>query len=164
MSKSTILVIGFLVVCQPLSALSQTARVAFGQTGQDRLLPVEVTSDTLSVDQGDGTAIFTGNVVIGQGEMRLTAPRVRVVYLKEQKGIESLDATGGVTLVSGTDAAEAESANYNVSTGMISLTGNVLLVQGESAITGETVLVDTIAGTASVAGRVKTVLQPQTKK
>ena len=67
-----------------------------------------------------------------------------------------------MTLVSGEDAAEAERADYNISTGMIELRGNVLLVQGTNAITGETVLVDTAGGTAQVSGRVKTILQPGT--
>ncbi|MGR3547369.1 MAG: lipopolysaccharide transport periplasmic protein LptA [Roseovarius sp.] len=146
----------------PVGAWAQAGQVAFGKTQADRNLPVEVTSDNLSVNQADNTATFTGNVVIGQGEMRLAAPRVLVVYLPDRSGIESLEATGGVTLVSGEDAAEAERADYNISTGMIELRGNVLLVQGTNAITGETVLVDTAGGTAQVSGRVKTILQPGT--
>jgi lipopolysaccharide export system protein LptA len=146
----------------PVVAWAQAGQVAFGKTQADRNLPVEVTSDNLSVNQADNTATFTGNVVIGQGEMRLAAPRVLVVYLPDRTGIESLEATGGVTLVSGEDAAEAERADYNISTGMIELRGNVLLVQGTNAITGETVLVDTAGGTAQVSGRVKTILQPGT--
>ncbi|MAO00109.1 MAG: lipopolysaccharide transport periplasmic protein LptA [Roseovarius sp.] len=146
----------------PVVGWAQAGQVAFGKTQADRNLPVEVTSDNLSVNQADNTATFTGNVVIGQGEMRLAAPRVLVVYLPDRTGIESLEATGGVTLVSGEDAAEAERADYNISTGMIELRGNVLLVQGTNAITGETVLVDTAGGTAQVSGRVKTILQPGT--
>lgn len=146
----------------PVVAWAQAGQVAFGKTQADRNLPVEVTSDNLSVNQADNTATFTGNVVIGQGEMRLAAPRVLVVYLPDRTGIESLEATGGVTLVSGEDAAEAERADYNISTGMIELRGNVLLVQGTNAITGETMLVDTAGGTAQVSGRVKTILQPGT--
>jgi len=146
--------------CFPALAGAQGAPVAFGQVQSDRTLPVEVTADNLSVNQADNTALFTGSVVIAQGAMRLSAPRVRVVYLADQSGIESLEATGGVTLASGEDAAEAVRADYNITTGMIELRGDVLLVQGENAITGETVLVDTGAGTARVSGRVKTVLQP----
>ena len=146
----------------PVVGWAQAGQVAFDKTQADRNLPVEVTSDNLSVNQADNTATFTGNVVIGQGEMRLAAPRVLVVYLPDRTGIESLEATGGVTLVSGEDAAEAERADYNISTGMIELRGNVLLVQGTNAITGETVLVDTAGGTAQVSGRVKTILQPGT--
>lgn len=159
-----IFVTGLFVMCLPVVTVAQGAQVAFGSSQRDRDLPVEVTSDNLNVNQNDNTAIFTGSVVIGQGEMRLSAPRVLVVYLKDQSGIESLEATGGVTLVSGPDAAEGERADYNITTGIIEMRGNVLLVQGDNAITGETMYVDTTAGTARVSGRVKTVLQPRAKQ
>lgn len=142
-------------------AVAQGAQVAFGNTQQDSSLPVEVTADNLDVDQNDGTAVFTGNVLIGQGEMRLSAPRVLVVYKEDQSGIERLEATGGVTLVSGEDAAEAARADYNIDSGLIEMQGDVLLVQGTSALTGERMFVDTRAGTARVTSRVKTILQPE---
>ena len=69
----------------PIAA--QGTNVAFGTIRQDTGLPVEVTADNLSVDQGDGTAVFTGNVLIGQGEMRLSAARVLVVYRAEAGGL-----------------------------------------------------------------------------
>jgi lipopolysaccharide export system protein LptA len=153
--------IAFILVCLPLGALAQGAQVAFGNTAQDSSLPVEVTADNLDVNQQDGTAVFTGNVLIGQGEMRLSAPRVLVVYRNDQSGIEELQATGGVTLVSGEDAAEASQADYNVDTGLIEMQGDVLLVQGVNALSGDRMFVDTRAGTARVTGRVKTILQPE---
>ena len=61
-------------------AQAQTAQVTFGAIKQDPDLPVEVTSDSLAVNQADGTAIFDGSVLVVQGEMRLAAAAVRVVY------------------------------------------------------------------------------------
>jgi len=151
--------IGLLALPGHLAA--QGAQIAFGDTQQDANAPVEVTADNLSVSQSDGTAEFTGNVLIGQGEMRLAAPRVLVIYLQDESGIERLQATGGVTLVSGEDAAEASEASYNVVTGMIEMQGDVLLVQGPNAVSGDRLFVDTRAGTARMSGRVKTVLQPE---
>ncbi|WP_203228027.1 LptA/OstA family protein [Roseovarius dicentrarchi] len=142
-------------------AQAQGMQVAFGSTVQDSGLPVEVTAENLDVDQTDGTAVFTGNVLIGQGQMRLSAPRVLVVYLENRSGIARLSATGGVTLVSGDDAAEAQNADYDVQTGMIAMSGDVLLVQGATALTADNMAVDTVAGTARMTGRVKTVLQPE---
>lgn len=145
-------------------AQAQGMQVAFGSAAQDGDLPVEVTAENLDVDQTDGTAVFTGNVLIGQGQMRLSAPRVLVVYLEDRSGIARLSATGGVTLVSGEDAAEARKADYDVQTGMIDMEGDVLLVQGSAALTADKMAVDTAAGTARMSGRVKTVLQPEQKK
>lgn len=140
-------------------ALAQN--VAFGGIRADVDAPVEVAADNLSVNQADGSAVFTGNVVIGQGEMRLSADRVTVVYAGGgQSRIRSLDAEGNVTLVSGPDAAEARAATYDVETGNVTLTGDVVLTQGQNVLTGDRMLVNLESGTAQVEGRVRSVLQP----
>jgi len=145
------------------NGIAQTTNLAFGTLQQDTSLPVEVTADSLSVNQTDGTAIFTGNVVIIQGEMRLAAPRVLVVYAQatdaQEARIARLEATGGVTLISGPDAAEAERADYNIDDGEVVMRGNVLLTQGASALTSDLMTVDLTGGTAQMDGRVKTILR-----
>ncbi len=139
-------------------ALAQGTQVAFGGMKQDTSAPVEVSADSLQVNQTDGTALYTGNVVIGQGEMRLAAPRVLVVYTEGQGRIDRMEATGGVTLVSGDEAAEAARADYNIDTGTIVMTGNVLLTQGNNALTSERMVVNLDDGTAQMSGRVRTVI------
>lgn len=141
-------------------AAAQGAEVAFGGIRQDSSLPVEISADQLEVNQSDGTALYTGEVVIGQGEMRLAAPRVLVVYGEDAGRIRRLEATGGVTLVSGEEAAEADRADYDIDAGTVEMTGNVLLTQGDNALTSERMVVDLDTGTAQMAGRVRTVLQP----
>jgi lipopolysaccharide export system protein LptA len=143
---------------QAVPVVAQTS-VAFGTIQQDTGLPVEATSDNLSVDQETGTAVFTGNVVIGQGEMRMSAPRVLVIYDETKSAIASLEATGGVTLVSGPDAAEAERADYNIDEGTIVMSGNVLLDQGLNAVSADRMTVQLESGTAQMSGRVKTIIQ-----
>ena len=117
--------VALLTVSSPV--LAQGTQVAFGALKQDTSAPVEVTADELAVDQATGAATFTGNVVIGQGDMRLSAARVLVIYRQDAPGIERLEATGGVTLVSGPDAAESQRADYSIDDGVIVMTGDVLL-------------------------------------
>ena len=148
-----------LIALVPAALHAQGAQIAFGKVKQDTQQPVEVTADNLSVNQNDGTAIFSGNVLIGQGAMRLSAPKVQVYYDEAGKRIQRMIATGGVTIVSGDDAAEASTAEYNIDGGSIQLRGDVLLVQGASAITSEQMDIDIESGTARMQGRVKTVLQ-----
>ncbi len=147
------------IALAPVVASAQGANVAFGTISQDTSLPVEVTSEELSVDQQTGTAIFTGNVVIGQGEMRLSAQRVLVVYRADANGIAKMEATGGVTLVSGPDAAEAQRADYSIDDGTIVMQGNVLLAQGASALSADTMTIHLKDGTARMSGNVRTKLQ-----
>ncbi len=156
--RNLLLPLFFAVAAAP--AFAQGTNVAFGAIQQDTDLPVEVTSDNLAVDQETGTAVFTGNVVIGQGEMRLSAPRVLVVYDEGQSAIERMEATGGVTLVSGPDAAESDRADYSIKDGVIVMTGNVLLDQGPNALSADRMTVQLDDGTAQMSGRVKTIIQP----
>ena len=138
---------------------AQGTQVAFGTIRQDTSAPVEVTANELNVDQNTGSAIFTGDVVIGQGEMRLSAPRVLVIYRSNQEGIERLEATGGVTLVSGPDAAESQRAEYDIDAGEIVMSGDVLMTQGNSALSADRMTVQLDDGTARMQGRGKTILQ-----
>lgn len=140
-------------------ATAQGAQIAFGGLKHDSSLPVEVTSDQLSVDQNTGKAIFAGNVVIGQGAMRLTAATVEVVYAESNGKIARLLASGGVTLVNGGEAAEAERAEYDLESGTVVLAGSVLLTQENSALSGERMVIDLNTGTGRMDGRVKTILQ-----
>src|SRR6056297_3981772 len=140
---------------------AQGTEVPFGTVQQDTSLPVEVSAESLSVSQNDGSALFTGNVVIGQGEMRLSAPRVLVFYTENQNGVERLGATGGVTLVNGDQAAEADQAQYEVNRGTIRMTGNVLLTQGANTLVSESMDVDLEDGTAQMNGRVRTVFSSE---
>lgn len=151
-----------LLVGAPL-VLAQGTEVAFGGIKADPTLPVEVTADTLDVDQASGSAEFNGNVLVGQGEMRLSAQRVLVIYDDDASAIERLEATGNVVLVSGADAAEADRADYTIDSGVIVMTGDVLLTQGANALTSDKMTVNLTTGTAQMVGRVKTILNPETE-
>jgi len=134
--------------------------VAFGSAPADPSQPVEVTADSLDVNQADGSAEFTGDVLVIQGPMRLTANRVFVIYDREASRIARLEATGDVVLANGPDAAQSDRADYSIDTGVIVMTGNVLLTQGPSALSSNRMTVNLTSGTAQMSGRVKTILTP----
>lgn len=143
------------------AALAQGTGVALGGFDYDRDQPVEITADSLDVNQGDGTAVFDGNVVIGQGGVRLSAGKVVVEYGQGQDGtneVKRLLASGGVTLVSQTEAAEAQTAIYSVEEGTVTLSGSVLVTQGPTAISGDSMVVNLETGDGTVEGNVRTLL------
>lgn len=160
--KNTVRLIALSLALAAPAAIAQTqgATVAFGSMKGDPTLPVEVTADQLQVNQADGTAIFTGNVIVIQGAMRLTAPLVKVNYAEDRSAIERLDASGGVTLVNGGEAAESEEAVYTIDSGEVVMTGQVLLTQGTSALSGNRLTVDLNTGQGVMQGRVQTVFTP----
>ena len=141
-------------------AVAQQATVALGSLKQDTTLPVDIGADQLSINQADGTATFSGNVKIAQGDLRLAAELVQVEYSDGGKGIQSLHASGGVTFANKTDAAESREAVYSIDSGQIEMMGDVILTQGGSAISGQKLVIDLKAGTGVMEGRVQTVFQP----
>ena len=155
-----------LMFCLPVTLFStglaaQSASIAFGAVKADPSQPVEVTAETLDVNQADGSARFIGDVVIIQGVMRLSANDVLVIYKQDETGktgVERLEASGNVILVNGPDAAEADKAEYTIDSGTVVMTGNVLLSQSTGTLTSNRLVVDLTTGTASLSGRVKTIL------
>jgi lipopolysaccharide export system protein LptA len=157
--------LGLILAALPALAHAQATSVPFGQ-GHDRTQPVEITSDRLDLDQAAGTAIFTGTVKVGQGELRLAADRVQVFYVEgagEAAGqVQRMVANGNVTLSNGTEAAEADEAVYEVVGGTVDMAGDVLLTQGRNALSSQRLHIDLNAGTARVEGRVQTIFTPGT--
>ncbi len=147
----------------PAEISAQGARIAFGGLKQDTGLPVEISADQLQVNQDEGTAVFIGNVKIGQGQMRLSADKVLVEYAKGDGAgtgrISRLLATGNVILVNGPDAAQAREAIYSIDEGRIIMRGDVILTQGESALSSERMAINLKDGTAVMEGRVKSILK-----
>ncbi len=133
--------------------------VDLGGLTVDNTAPIEVTADSLSIDQDTGRAIFTGNVVVAQGDLRMTAGQIEVVYGTDTSEIAQLVASQGVTFVTATEAAEAQEASYDIATGVLTLAGEVLLTQGASAISAARMVINVTDGTAVMDGRVRTVLQ-----
>jgi lipopolysaccharide export system protein LptA len=142
------------------AVMAQSTQMAFGDMQRDRSAPVEITAEALSIEQSDGTAVYEGDVLIRQGTMRLSAARVLVVFIADGQRIERLEAEGGVTLVSGEEAAEAARADYNIDAGIITLLGDVLVTRGANAIAAERMVVDLGTGTAQMSGEVRTLFQP----
>ena len=155
MNKTIALILALLLG----TAANAQTNIDLGGISADPKAPVEVSADNLSVDQDSGTAVFSGNVVIGQGDLRLSAGSVRVVYSDSTGDIAQLLATDGVTLVTDSAAAEAATADYNLTTGILTLSGSVLLTQGASALSAEQMTIDLNSGRAQMSGRVRTVFQ-----
>ena len=155
-----------------LTVLLSTCLLAFTASAQTSLslggfttdldAPVEITADKLTVSQSDGSAQFEGNVIIAQGVIRLAASLVTVTYL-EAGGIDRLNASGGVTLVTQTESAKAETAEYDLTNRQLVMRGEVVLIQGQNAISADSMNIDLASGAAVMEGRVRTVLSSESK-
>ena len=149
-----------LIVLLAPSAMAEGTNIAFGGLKADTTLPVEINADALSISQADGMAVFSGNVMVTQGVMKLSANEMRVQYGADKKGIEKLFASGKVLLVNATDAAEAEQAVYTIASGQVEMSGNVLLTQGQATMAAQKLVIDLKTGTGRLDGRVTTTFVP----
>jgi lipopolysaccharide export system protein LptA len=145
------------------TAFAQGAQVPFAGLSIGVNSTVEVSADSLSIDQESGKAIFSGNVVVGIENMRLSADFVEVVYAAGTKGgtgaISGLIAKGNVVFSNGEEAAEGDVANLDLEAGEIVMTGDVILTQGPNALSGQSLRIDLNTGTALIEGRVQTIFQ-----
>lgn len=154
------------LVLAPMTGVAQGTDAAFGGFKHDNTLPVEVTADSLRIEQATGVALFSGSVLVGQGSLRLQADSVEVTYARDggdggsTGAIEGVKAIGNVTMTNGGEAAEAETATYDVKTGDVLMEGDVLLTQGQNALSGQKLRIDLNTGIAQMEGRVQTIFQP----
>ena len=139
----------------------------FGGFKHDRTAPIEITSNALEVRQAENLAIFSGDVVAGQGTLRLTADRLDVAYDDAAEGnpetgqITNMQAHGNVFISNGAETAQGERAEYDVDTGLITMTGSVVLTQGENVISGQRLVINLDDGQGRMEGRVKSIFMPQ---
>jgi lipopolysaccharide export system protein LptA len=119
--------------------------------------PVEMTADKLTISEKDGSAQFEGNVIIGQGDIRIAANLVTVTY-SETGEIDKLSASGGVTVATTDESAESDFVEYSLKNRTLVMTGNVLFSQGKILMSANSLQIDLKTGAATVEGQVKTIL------
>ena len=130
------------------------ARAQIGK-GYDTSLPIEITADSLEVQQEEQFAVFTGNVDAVQGDLILRADRLVVYYranAAESNAIRMIEAYGNVFLSSPTETAQGAKGVYNLDTDKVELTGEVQLTRGENVIRGDRLEMDLVTGRSRVSG------------
>lgn len=154
----SILAAGLIAGAAPVFA--QGTSLSFSGLTAVRDAPVEVRSDSLQVDNSTGITVFSGNAVLGQGDMRLAAQTIKVVYTPgDAARITRLEASGGVTLVTALEAAEATNAVYDIDAGTVRMNGSVILTQGPNVLSGDRLTVNLRSGQGSLEGNVRSVIQ-----
>ena len=154
-------------------AASAGARAQGVSLQHDSSLPIEITADRLDVIQPDKVAIFTGKVDAVQGDLVLSADRLKVFYYGSQQGqstgqqepqgqqaaaaapagsgsIRRIEAEGNVFLSSPRQTAQGKTGVYDVASNQLNLDGSVVLTQGDDVIRGDRLEVDLTSGQSRV--------------
>ncbi|MFN3953757.1 MAG: LptA/OstA family protein [Pararhodobacter sp.] len=158
---------GVLVMLTALSlagaAAAQGSQIRLGQSLNLSERELEVTADSLEVDQASGASVFSGNVLVLQGDMRITAGQLRIEYTPalegERQRIDRLVAEGGVTMITPAEAVEGQSAIYSLIGQTLEMEGDVVLVQGANVLSGQRLRVDLRNGSGQISGQVRTIIQ-----
>ncbi|MFL6846110.1 MAG: LptA/OstA family protein [Allosphingosinicella sp.] len=138
-----------LAVLGPASAYGQVSALK----GHNSDAPIDVASDRIEVQDRADRAIFSGNVVVRQGDLTLTAPRITVAY-SSAGGIQvrRVDASGGVTVKSPSETASGNVGIYDTEARLITLIGDVRLVQKDAKVNGGRLTIDLDSGRAVMDG------------
>ncbi len=138
-----------------LLALQPVAGQGAGSSlkGHDSDAPVDVAADRIEVQDRADRAIFSGNVEVRQGELRLSAARLTVAYA-DTGGIEikRLEASGGVVLRSPSETARSRFAIYDLDRRLVTMLGAVTLNRGQSNVQGGRLVIDLDTGRAVMDG------------
>mgnify|MGYP000358347891 CR=1 FL=1 len=123
--------------------------------GHNTKSPVDVEADRIEVQDRADRAVFSGNVIVRQADLSLTAARLTVAYARASGNvdIDRIDASGGVFIRSDTETARGDFAVYDLNRRIITVIGNVELNQGANRVRGGRLVIDLDSGRAIVDGR-----------
>ena len=140
--------------------------------------PISIDADKLVYYDKERKAIYTGNVVVIQGDTKMTCT-VMTIFLDRSpgqgqdqaaaataqkpnpasdgpsgpsadSGIKHLEATGPVTVISKTQVATGDHGTYDKAEDKVWLIGNVTLSDGKNVTKGERLTYDLKSGLATV--------------
>ena len=147
-----LLLLPLLAVAPALSQSSSSLK------NHDANAPVDVGSERIEVQDRANRAIFSGNVVATQGNLRLNSERLTVVYANsgDNTQIQRLEASGGVTLRSPTETARGQFAIYDLGRRIVTMIGGVVLDQGANHVQGGRLVLDLDSHRAVMDGGAQT--------
>ncbi len=123
--------------------------------------PVNVTADSLTVENSGALIRFEGRVVLKRGALTLTCDRLALRPAEgDPSQVRNGEAEGNVVLAQGTDRAESARASFDLAAGRVVLSGSPFLLRGTDAIRGSEITYTTGDGKAAVKGPVEAVFTP----
>ncbi|HEY1945351.1 MAG TPA: lipopolysaccharide transport periplasmic protein LptA [Roseiarcus sp.] len=129
--------------------------------------PISIEADKLVYFDKEQKAIYTGNVVVIQGDTKMTCSGMTIFMEKapeqgqpagaapagpgaSSSRVKHLDATGPVTVLSKTQVATGDTAAYDKAQNKVWLIGNVTLSDGGNVTKGDKLTYDLTTGQATV--------------
>lgn len=116
--------------------------------------PVDYAADRIELQDRADRVVLSGNVVVNQGDLRLSAGRTVVNYTNtDALRIQRITATGGVRVTRGNESARGNVGVYDFNRRIITLVGDVALKRGSDTLNGGRLIIDLKTGVSSVDGQ-----------
>ena len=123
--------------------------------------PIQIVADELVSFNEEKYAEFIGNVIVTQGEFKITSDKLRIYYRgelldtekkeSEEDVIKKIIATGNVTITSEQYQAQSDKAEYDTTTMIVVLSGeNAKVVSGKNSISGSVIRLNQKSGQVKV--------------
>ncbi len=170
----------------PCPAAAQAAKGGAASTGVPNALqgfstnkdkPVQIEAQQLEVRDKDKVAVFSGNVVVTQGDTIMKSKTLHVFYDQDEakpgaakntmkaaqpgpggrQSIRRLEARGGVLVIQKEQTATGETGIFEMKSNTVTLEGGkdgVVINQGNNVLRGQRLVVDLTTSFARVEGRV----------
>jgi lipopolysaccharide transport protein LptA len=122
--------------------------------------PIDIKSDSLSLDYNGKSVLFTGHVRATQATGQLTSNQLRVNYGKDFHDVTNMVATGNVRISQGTRWATGDHALLDQTKHTVVLTGSPVVHDGPDEITGDRITVFLETG-RSVVDHARAVIFPK---
>lgn len=158
---------------------------------KNRNEPIKIDANSLEVRDKDKAAVFSGNVIVQQGDTTLRCKELVVFYDAKSankpapgeggksnadslasggpissSAIRRLEINGGVIVNTKEQTATGDQAIFETASNTITLTGKpVVLTSGPNVIRGQRLTVDLVSGTSRFeGGRVESLIVPGSAK
>jgi len=129
-------------------ASAQQTTIAKGMINPDA--PIDISANSFDADANAKSALYSGNVVIHQGEMMMRANTVRTNFVNDKPN--RIFAQGKVVIDAPSGIATGDNGVYDVNPRIITLTGNVVLTKDKNVMRGSQLVVNLITGIAKLDG------------
>ena len=127
-------------------ALAVALALAAPGVAQETLLSpgqqVEVSADSLVIEEAGKEATFSGNVLIKRTGLTVRAQKVVVSYGSGIDDIQSFDATGNVRIETAGQVASGERAEFDPKSQILRLTGAVMVQNSAGTMGGAELIVN----------------------
>ncbi len=131
-----------------IAAAAQQTPLTKGMLNPDAA--IDVSADNFVADANAKTGVYTGNVVIHQGEVKMRANAVRAQFAENKPN--KIYAQGHVVIDAPSGVATGDNGVYDVNPRIITLTGNVVLTKEKNVMRGQQLVVNLITGQATLDG------------